>query len=206
MRLAGDELRLGLQLVAPGLVSGVRASLRKAAVPSVARTVLSALGPRLGCDRCGEVLAVHVPRLTGVDEVHGLVCPACGALLRSYLRFGPPEGLEGFAAVALRAGLTSAVRVRLGHGALTFGMLPAERSRLTAAELLSRFEALCLLPHQLHLPPGSLSVRVGGRRLAPEASLPRRGALSFAVARTSARSAGWLLGQLRGRVARRFSG
>ena len=43
------------------------------AVKALARRVLSVLGPRLRCRRCaGEVLAVHILRTRGLDELHGV--------------------------------------------------------------------------------------------------------------------------------------
>ena len=206
LRLAGGELRFGLQLTAAGLASGVRRALRKAPVRRLARAVLASLGPRAACPRCGDVLAVHVARLSGVDEVHGLACPRCGEVLRSYLRFGPPEGLEGLAGVAARVGLTAVARLRLGQTLLAFGMLPSERAALTASALLERLDRLCLAPLQLDLPPGALALRAGRRLLLPHEPVPRRGALSVAATRLAGRPIGSLAAQLRGRIARRFRG
>jgi len=76
LRAAGDEVVAGLQLTALDLGAGVRAALGRSPVDDLARRVLAALGPRERCGACGdEVYAVHVLRVGGLGEVHGLACP-----------------------------------------------------------------------------------------------------------------------------------
>jgi len=204
LRAAGDEVVAGLQLSAPGLGAGVRAALGRAPVDDLARRVLAALGPRERCATCGEVYAVHVLRVRGLDEVHGLACPRCAAVLRSFWRYGPAEGLEALAPLAVEIGLVVEQRVRLAGASFAFELLPAERARLTARALLRRFDELCLTPAGVQLPRGALALRAGRRLLAPGARVPEEAAVSIVAGPAAGVAERELLVLLRDRVERRF--
>jgi len=203
-RLRGDEVDGGLQLASPELAAGVRAALRDEAVRDVARRVVAALGPLERCRCAGEVYAIHVLRVRGVDEVHGLACPRCAAVLRSFWRYGEPRGLEALSPLALDIGLIVEQPVRLAGAALAFQMLPVERNRLTARGLLRRFREICLAPHGVEIPRGALALRAG-RALLPEgARVPEGARLRFVVKREAGLDQRELLALLREKVDRRF--
>ena len=90
------------------------------------------------------MVAIHLLRTRGLDELNGLVCPRCGAVLRSYWRYGEAEGLEALAPHALRLGLVAEQAVSLAGTTVGFQMLPAELERLTADRLRRRFASIAV--------------------------------------------------------------
>lgn len=202
-RAGQAEVLAGLQLAEAALGTGVQLALGRPAVAALAREVLGALGPEERCAACRrQVLALHAYRTRGLDERHGLLCPRCGAVLRSSWRYGPPEGLEALAEVALAVGLVAEVRVRLADTSLGFGGRREEVEALTAAGLAGLFEALYLEPYGVALPRGAVRVASRGRLLSPRARLAGRPSLSLQVEGAGAPEG--LVELLRARVERRF--
>ena len=205
LRWCGDDVQAGLQLASPELVEGVRVAFAKEPVRDLAQRLLAALGPVERCACAGEIYAVHVLRLRGPDEVHGLACPRCGRVLKSFWRYGEPRGLEVLGAVAVEIGLVVEQPVRLAGAPLTFQMLPAERNRLTARALVRRFRELCLAPHGLELPRGALAIRAGRALLADGARVPEGVRVALvAVKRVAGIRERDLLTLVREKVVRRF--
>ncbi len=205
LRLCEDEVEAGLQLASADLAEGVRAALEHEAARSLAQRVVAALGPRERCVECGgEVYAVHLLRVHGLDEVHGLACPRCAAVLKSFLRYGEPQGLEALSALAVEIGLVAEQPVRFAGARLAFQMLPAERARLTGRALLRRFHGLCLEPHGLDLPRGALGLRVGRARLALGARVPEGASVSVVALPEAGMDARELLAVVREKIERRF--
>jgi hypothetical protein len=201
---ASADVTAGLQLASSDLLAGVHLALAREPVARVARRVLAVLGPRLACRRCRKPRqAVHVVRTRGLDEVHGLACPDCGAVLRSYWRYGEPEGLEALGAVALRVGLVAEQTARLGGATLAFQVPAADRERLPAGRLRALFAELYLQPCRLDLAPGLIEVRAGGKVLAASAPVPVRG-VRLAPAAAAGMTDRELEASLRARIARRF--
>lgn len=203
LRVQGRELPFGLHLAEPELAAGVRVALAREPVREQARRVLRALGPPLRCRGCrAERPAIHLLRVRGLDELHGLVCPACGAVLRSYWQYGEAGGLEALAPLSLEVGLVAEVALRLGGATVALQLLPAERERLTAAGLRDRLLELLFAPYRIELPPRALRIRAGRRELRARESVPE-GRLAAAIE-------GGPLGEaealelLRTRVERRF--
>jgi len=204
LRARDGEVGAGLQLASADLGPGVELAMAREPVARVARAVLAALGPRLRCGRCRRTrLALHVVRTRGLDEVHGLACPACGAVLRSWWRYGEAEGLEALAPIALRLGLVSEQLVRIGGATVAFQLPARAREKLTAGALRALFAELYLRPAAIALPAGALQVWAGGKELRPSARLPATG-VRLAVAPGAAPGTRDLVEALRARVARRF--
>jgi hypothetical protein len=204
-RAHGEEIVAGVQLAEPELLAGVRIALERDEVAALAREVLAALGPEEGCEGCGaRGPARHLLRTRGLDERHGIACAGCGAILRSYWRYGEVDGLEALAPHALRLGLVAEVTVQLAGTTLGFQMLPAERERLTAGGLLRRFADLYLAPYEVDLPPDAPSVSAArGGILAASALLPPRAKLHLTIG-PSSMTAEALVDLLRHRIERRF--
>jgi len=201
IRAREGEVVAGLQLSSGDLSAGVRIALEREPVARRAREVLAALGPRFRCARCRrERIALHLLRTRGLDEVHGLACPGCGALLRSYWRYGEAEGLEALAPLALELGLVAEQVVSLGGTAIGFQMIPSQRESLTAAGLRGLFRDLYLAPCGLEGSEDRLRICVGKRRLAGSARVPQRGVAIEVGSRGSAE----LADTLRARIASRF--
>lgn len=205
VRAADDQVVAGVQLAAPELLAGVRIALERDAVATVAREVLAALGPVERCRDCREeVIGLHLLRTRGLDELNGIVCPACGAVLRSYWRYGGVDGLEALAPFGLRLGLVAEVVATLGGTAIGFGCLPEERDALTADRLRRRFVDLYLAPYGVELAPERIQVLAGGAPLGPGARVTEAGALELVVAAGSGVTGEELLELLRARIERRF--
>jgi hypothetical protein len=208
LRFAGDAIVAGLQLADPELAAAVRLALGAEPVRALARRALAVLGPRERCAACGcAVYAVHLLRARGLDEIHALACPRCAAPLRTFWRYGAPEGLAALAPLAVEVGALSEVEVRFARAPLAFGLLPLERARFTVGDLDRRLRELLLAPHGLEPPPGAIVYRVaGGAKLARGAALPRGRALTASLARAAPGAAAALVEAVRARVARRFRG
>jgi DNA-directed RNA polymerase subunit RPC12/RpoP len=185
----------------------VRLALEHGAVAALARTVLGALGPEERCGRCRKaVLGLHLLRTRGLDERHGVVCPRCGGVLRSYWRYGEAEGLEALAPLSLALGLVAEQAVTLGGARLGFQLLPSEQEGLTARDLLERFAELYLEPYQAPVVRQALRLGPGGRSkpLAPGAAVAGWRGLSLTLAPEAGMAAEGLLELLRTRIERRF--
>ncbi|GEJ59068.1 J domain-containing protein [Anaeromyxobacter diazotrophicus] len=205
LRERGEGIAAGLQLAAPDLAAGVRAALADEGVRALAARVLVALGPREACRACGEsVYAVHLLRVRGIEDVHGLACPRCAAILRSFFVYGPPEGVAALGPAAVACGLVAEQEVRLDGATLAFQMLPAERARLTARALVRRATELCLAPHGIALPRGALHVLAGRAPLAAGARVPEGARLRLACAPSAGVSERELVRLVRAGARRRF--
>jgi hypothetical protein len=130
------------------------------------------------------------------------VCPACGAALRSYWQYGEPGGLEALAPLSLELGLTAEQRIFLAGAAVSFGMLPAEREKLTAAGLRDRLCALLLAPYRLPVEPRHVVLLAGRRPLGPRERVPAGRVV--ATLRGAGMADAEALELLRSRVERRF--
>jgi hypothetical protein len=204
-RSQGDEVLAGLQLAAEDLSAGVLMALERPAVGRIGAAVLAALGPQETCAACGQAgPARHLHRTRGLDTLHGLVCGRCGAVLRSYWRYGEVDGLEALAPHALRLGLVAEVTAALGGTALGFQMLPDEAEALTAERLRRRFAELYLAPYEVALPPAAVQVLAEEGPLGPGARVAGRGRLELAPAPDAGVTGPELLELLRARIERRF--
>jgi hypothetical protein len=198
----GGAVAFGVHLASPDLGAGVRIALRREAVASLARQALAALGPALRCGRCRrQRRALHLLRVRGIDEVHGLACPTCGAVLRSYWRYGEPGGLEALAPLALELGLVAEVDLDLAGASIGLQMLPPERERLTAAGLRRRVAEALLAPYRIGAGAAQLRVLAGRRELGPGDAVPP-GRLHLALG--GPLSAAEARDLLRARIERRF--
>jgi hypothetical protein len=204
-RTQGDAVLCGPQLADGTLLAGVRIALERASVARLAREVLAAIGPDVACEACGvRGSGLHLHRTRGLDELNGIACARCGAILRSYWRYGEPEGLEALAPHALRLGLVGEAAAQLAGTAIGFQMLPAERERLTAGRLRRRFAELYLGPYEIPVAPDAIGVAAGRGELDAAARLGPRERLRFTVARRAGVTAEELLELLRARIERRF--
>jgi hypothetical protein len=143
-------------------------------------------------------------RTRGLDELNGLVCPACAGAIRSYWRYGEVEGLEALQPFALQLGVVAEQVVRLAGTALAFQFLPAEREALTANALRQRVIDLYLGPYGIELPPDQLWIETKKGPLGPAARVPPRVAVRLALDPASGRTDGEVLELLRSRIERRF--
>jgi hypothetical protein len=204
-REGGGRIHAGLQLATADLAAGVRIALERVPVAAIAAEVLAALGPDEDCPGCGaRGPARHLERTRGLDARHGLACAACGAVLRSYWRYGELDGLEALAPYALRLGLVAEVSVELAGTVLGFQLLPSDAAALTAGRLRGHFAELYLDPYQVTLSPEAVLVEGQEGALARAARLAGHGPLRLAVAPRAGTTAEELLELLRARIERRF--
>ncbi len=204
-RAGREEVVAGLQLAEASLAAGVRIALDREAVAALARQVLSVMGPEERCETCRrQVVGLHLMRTSGLDERHGIACPRCGAVLRSYWRYGEAEGLEGLWPVARALGLVAEQTVRLAGVNLGFGMRPADRETLTARGLVERLEELYLAPCMVELPRGALRVAGPSGVLEPRARVSGAGRMVFKLGAEAGTTVDALVELLRVRIERRF--
>jgi hypothetical protein len=204
-RAQGDDVVAGVQLAAAELAAGVRIALEREAVAAIARDVLAALGPEEACVGCGaKGPARHLYRTRGLDERHGLACAACGAVLRSYWRYGEVDGLDALAPHALRLGLVAEVTAQLAGTAIGFQLLPIERERLTADRLRRRFADLYLAPYDVELDADKLSIGTARGPIASTARVDAERGLRILLDPASGMAEEALLELLRVRIERRF--
>jgi hypothetical protein len=204
-RAQGEAVVAGPQLADASLLAGVRIALERASVARLAREVLASLGPDVACGECGaRGPGLHLQRTRGLDELNGIVCAACGAVLRSYWRYGEADGLEALAPHALRLGLVAEATAQLAGTAIGFQMLPAERERLTAAQLRRRFAEIYLAAYEVELAPERIGVATVRGDLAPGARLAPGDRLTLTVDPAAGTTAEELLELLRARIERRF--
>ncbi len=204
-RAQGNAVVAGVQLASVDLLAGVRIAIGREAVARIARDVLAALGPEEACKACGSSgPGVHLLRTRGLDELHGIACPSCGQILKSYWRYGEVDGLEALAPHALRLGLVAEATGHLAGTAMGFQMLPHERDALTADGLRRRFAEVYLAPYEIELAKGALGISDGKQPLPPSARVEAKARLRFTVADGSGTTAEELLELLRARIERRF--
>lgn len=204
-RRHGGEVAAGVQLADASLAAGVRIALERVAVARLGREVLAALGPDVVCEGCGERgPGLHLHRTRGLDELNGIACARCGAIARSYWRYGEADGLEALAPHALRLGLVAEATAQLAGTAIGFQMLPAEREALTAAQLRRRFAELYLAAYAVELPAAAVGLAAGPGELAPSARVDPAARLRFTLAGDAGTTPEELLEVLRARIERRF--
>ncbi len=205
MRSHEQGVVAGVQLREPELLAGVRIALERAGFARLGREVLAALGPRERCPGCDEeCFAIHLMRTRGLDELNGLVCPSCGAVLRSYWRYGEVEGLEALAPFALGLGLVAEQVVRLAGSAIGFQMLPPERERLTGQKLRQRVLDLCFSPYGLEVPTAEVMLFAKGASIGPSTHVPEGGAVKVVLAKGAGIGDVEAVELLRTRIERRF--
>jgi hypothetical protein len=204
VRAHGEAFVGGVQLAGAELAAGVSIALEREAFAALGRRVLATLGPEERCRPCGEkVVAIHLLRTRGLDELNGVACPRCGAVLRSYWRYGEAEGLEALAPHALRLGLVAEQAVSFAGTTVGFQMLPGELERLTADRLRRRFAELYLEPYEVEIPLARLRLEADDGPLPPAARVAgRRVALVLGEGEGPAEEE--LLEILRARIERRF--
>jgi hypothetical protein len=133
-----------------------------------------------------------------------VICPGCGAVLRSYWRYGEADGLEALAPHNLALGLVAEVSAQLAGTAIGFQLRPAEREALTVAQLRRRFAELYLTPYEVALDPSAIGVASGRSVLPPGAGLDPGERLRFTVDHGAGMTEEELLELLRARIERRF--
>jgi hypothetical protein len=211
-RFQGGKVRFGLQLKSVGLLAGVPIALERRTVAMLAQRVLAHLGPREQCKGCGaDVFLVHLLRTRGLDELNGLVCPACGHVAKSYFLFNWSEGQEALLPFALKVGLVDEVVVKLAGKGIAFQLLPVSREVLTVGALKQLFTDLYLKPYGIAAEHADLVVKEGARALkdearveAPVLTLGIRKADRQSLASALAEGERELVALLRSRIERRF--
>jgi len=212
LRSQGGKVRFGLQLKSVELLAGVPIALERHTVARLAQRVLAHLGPREQCKGCGaDVFLVHLLRTRGLDELNGLVCPACGHVAKSYFLFNWSEGQEALLPFALKVGLVDEVVVKLAGKGIAFQLPPVSREALTVGALKQLFTDLYLKPYGIAAEQGELVVKQGARALkdearveAPVLTLGIRKENRDALASELAEGEKELVALLRSRIERRF--
>ena len=212
LRYQGGKVRFGLQLKSIELLAGVPIALERRTVATLAQRVLAHLGPREKCKGCGaDAFLVHLMRTRGLDELNGLVCPACGHVAKSYFLFNWSEGQEALLPFALKVGLVDEVVVKLAGKGIAFQLVSVSREALTIGALKQLFTDLYLKPYGIAAEHADLVVKAGARALKDEnpveasvLTLGIRKADRDSLASELAEGEKELVALLRSRIERRF--
>ncbi|MDQ3263534.1 MAG: molecular chaperone DnaJ [Myxococcota bacterium] len=204
MRTQGGQVHAGVQLRDASLAAGVSIALEGSSVGELAREVFLQLGAVEQCKSCQEQVGLlHLLRTRGLDELNAMVCPRCAKVQKRYWLYSRNDGIEALLPDAQKLGLVVEQVVRFGGASLGFQMLPSEKQQLTVRELIDRLWECYLTPYQVEIPPGTLELFVGARRLRADARISQRvvGAKLSPKAGLSSTAAVELL---RSRIERRF--
>ncbi len=147
-RAGAVRAQTGLRFRDAALAEAVPLALRSHGVRAEFRRVLATLGEAAPCPSCGQgVFGVPLYRLRGLDDLHALVCPACGHILKSYWM---PKGKD-VQAVLNDAFLDLELLVewtfRLSRATVSTQLLPVQLETTTVLELKRRFVADVLVRH-----------------------------------------------------------
>lgn len=204
MRAQNGQLHVGVQVRDPELLAGVSLALEQDAVAELARRVFEQLGPEQTCKACGRVSPqLHLMYTRGLDELHALVCPRCGAAQKRYWMYSRNDGLEALLPEAQRLGLVSEQVVRFGGAAIGFQFPSVLRHPLRATELLDRLWSCYFQPYGVELPRESVQLVSGNSVLGASAPLPEA-PVSVRLKKGAGMSSRQAVELLRSRIERRF--
>ena len=206
-RAGAKRVQTGLRFRDGALAQGVPLALRSRGVRAEFRRVLATLGEAERCPACAQdVFGVPLYRLRGLDDLHALVCPACGHTLKSYWM---PRGKDVQAVLNdafLDLELLTEWTFRLGRALVSTQLLPGQLETLSVGELKRRFVADVLARHGVDVREKQVRLLQAGQAV-PErrllADCPSR-TFSVAFAKGTAVSLADALEQVRFRIRTRF--
>jgi hypothetical protein len=206
-RAGAKRVQTGLRFRDGALAEGVPLALRSHGVRAEFRRVLATLGEGARCPACGrDVFGVPLYRLRGLDDLHALVCPACGHTLKSYWM---PRGKDVQAVLNdafLDLELLTEWTFRLGRASVSTQLLPAQLETTRVLELKRRFVADVLVRHGVDVRDKQVRL-LQARKPVPErrllADCPSR-TFSVAFAKGTKVSLADALEQVRFRIRTRF--
>jgi hypothetical protein len=147
-RAGATRVQTGLRFRDAALAEGVPLTLQRHGVRAEFRRVLATLGEAASCPACAkDVFGVPLYRLRGLDDLHALVCPACGHTLKSYWM---PRGKDVQAVLNdafLDLELLAEWTFRLGRASVSTQVLPSQHETTSVLELKRRFVADVLVRH-----------------------------------------------------------
>jgi hypothetical protein len=208
VRRAGPRLvQTGLRFRDAALAEAVPLALKSHALRTDFRRVLATLGERTQCPACSlDVFAVPLYRLRGLDDLHALVCPACGHGLKSYWM---PKGQDVQSVLNdafLDLELLTEWTFRLGRASVSTQLLPAQLETLHVAQLKHRFVEDVLLRHSVDVAERQVRLLQSGKPVPERRSLADCQGRSFQVAfvKGTKLSVAEALEQVRFRIRTRF--
>jgi hypothetical protein len=177
-RVAHLGLRFRTELVRQALP----VMLRSLPIRRELRRVLGVVGEREACPTCAaDVFAVPLFRTHGLDDFRSLVCPRCGATLKSYWM---PKGKDVQAVLNdafLDFELVVEWSFKLGRGSFGVQLLPLQVETLDVGQLRRRVYDDVFRRYQLEVELEQLSVTQDGVTLGDEQPVSRCGATAFVL-------------------------
>jgi len=147
-RAGATRVQTGLRFRDAALAEGVPLALQRHGLRAEFRRVLATLGESAHCPGCTrDVFSLPLYRLRGLDDLHALVCPACGHTLKSYWM---PKGKDVQAVLNdafLDLELLTEWTFRLGRASVSTQLVPAQLETTSVQELKRRFVADVLVRH-----------------------------------------------------------
>jgi len=158
VRKASERVaHLGLRFRGEAVREALPVMLRALPIRRELRRVLGVLGERESCPACAtEVFAVPLFRTHGLDDFRSLVCPRCGATLKSYWM---PKGQDVQAVLNdafLDFELVTEWSFRLGRSSFGVQLLPLQVDELDVGRLKRRVFDDVFQRYQLEVGLGQL--------------------------------------------------
>jgi len=171
LRFRGELVREALPVLLTSLP--IRRELRR---------VLGVVGEREACPACAtQVFAVPLFRTHGLDDFRSLVCPRCGATLKSYWM---PKGQDVQAVLNdafLDFELVTEWSFRLGRGSFGVQLLPLQVDALSVGQLRRRVFDDVFRRYQLEIELEQLELVQDGAVVGDDEALNQRPSTSFVI-------------------------
>lgn len=171
LRFRGELIREALPVLLTSLP--IRRELRR---------VLGVVGEREACPACAtQVFAVPLFRTHGLDDFRSLVCPRCGATLKSYWM---PKGQDVQAVLNdafLDFELVTEWSFRLGRGSFGVQLLPLQVDALSVGQLKRRVYDDVFRRYQLEVELEQVELVQDGAVVGDDEPLNQRTSTSFVV-------------------------
>lgn len=173
---------LGLRFRSDAVREALPVMLRALPIRRELRRVLGVLGEREACASCAtDVFAVPLFRTHGLDDFRSLVCPLCGATLKSYWM---PKGQDVQAVLNdafLDFELVTEWSFRLGRSSFGVQLLPLQVDELDVGRLKQRVFDDVFRRYQLEIEPKQLRLVQEGAVVSEKTPLSQLTSTSFVI-------------------------
>jgi hypothetical protein len=146
------------------------------------KKILGVLGDRESCTACQkQVFAVPLFKTRGLDDLRALVCPSCGAILRSYWM---PKGKDVQAVLNpafLDFELVTEWAFKISRGSIAMQLLPLQVDDMTVADLRRRLHDDVFRRYDIPVTEAQLRLVRGKKPLPPKTRLASLETQSFRV-------------------------
>ncbi len=165
-------VRMGLRFRSQTTREAMPVLLRSLTLRRELKKILGVLGEHTTCEHCtAKIFAVPLFKTRGLDDLRALVCPSCGAILRSYWM---PKGKDVQAvlnAAFLDFELVSEWAFKLSRASIAAQLLPLQVERMTMGELRARLHKDVFARYAVPIAEEQLEIVLGKKVIAPKTPL-----------------------------------